>query len=208
MAEYVMTPARVAALRKAQLASAAARRARKNARISSYVPKKARPLGLKGLKANFTPYVRVNKRSQTAGFNTGTGIPKTHRRISAGAYVRLEGTRRNTAVDRFVDKQTAKVFPKGTKRGKVAASVKSNVVVHGPVVRGSVKGHQVRLGTSRGAGPTVIVRRGKHKTPRAKSIKGVRSYDNRMRKIAGQKAAMSKSPRPQRRKAAKKSKSI
>jgi len=200
---YVMTPARAAALRKAQLASAAARRARKATRISSYVPSKPRPKGFKGLKANFVPYARVNKRSQTVGFNAGTGVSR-HKRIAVGAYVRLEGTRRNTAIDRFADKATAKVFPKGTKRGKAIAAAKSNVVIHGPVVRGSVRGHQVRLGTSRGAGPTVIVRRGKHKVSRAKSKKGVQAYNKSMNRIAGRRAATKvKRSRPQRRKAAK-----
>jgi len=167
----------------------------------------ARGVGVKGLKANFTPYTRVNKRSQTIGVNTGTLIPKTHKRIAVGAYARLENTRNKTAADRFVDKHVKKVLPGHTKRGKVAGYLRKNVALSTPAVRATAKGHQVRLGTSRGAGPTVIVRRGKHKTAIAKSQKGIDKYDKRIRTISAQRAgkkAKRYKARPQRRRAARK----
>lgn len=169
----------------------------------------ARGSGVKGLKANFTPYARVNKRSQTAGFNAGTLIPGTHRRVVVGSYARLESTRNKTAVDRAVVKGVKKAFPAGTKRGRAQAYVSKNISISAPLVRGSVKGHQVRLGTSRGAGPTVIVRRGKHKTDPLKSAVGINKYNKRMKSIAEQKAnakAKKRKSRPQRRRAARKKK--
>lgn len=168
----------------------------------------ARGSGYKGLKANFTPYVRVNKRSQTVGYNAGTLIPGTHRRIVTGTYVRLESTKNKTVVDRFIDKKVAKVFPTGTRRGKVAGAV-GKVKIVAPVVRVSRKNTEFRLGTSRGAGSTLIVRRGKHKTDPVKSAKGVHQYNKRMSQIAGQKAkakAKKYRPRSQRRRAARRKK--
>lgn len=169
----------------------------------------SRGSGFKGLKANFTPYARVNKRSQTVGVNTGTLIPLTHKRIAVGGYARLESTRNKTAADRFVEKNAKKVFPKGTKRGKVAGYLHKNVALSTPAARATVKGAQVRLGTSRGAGPTVIVRRGKHKTSIAKSQKGIDKYDKRIRTITDKRTkakAKKRKPRPQRRRAARKKK--
>lgn len=165
--------------------------------------RKTRGVGTKGLRSNFVPYARVNKRSQTVGYNAGTLIPGTHRRIVTGAYVRVESTKNKTVADRFVAKHAKRVFPEGSKRGKAARSLKNNVSVVNPALRASVKGHQVRLGTSRGAGPTVIVRRGKHKTPIAESVVGTAKYDRRMKAIAGKKA-VKKKPRPQRRNTRKK----
>jgi hypothetical protein len=149
------------------------------------------------------PYARVNKRSQTVGYNVGAKIPGTGKRIVTGQYVRVENVRRQTAVDRFVAKGVKKVAPPHTKQGKALGAIKKNVSINNPSVRAKVGGHQVRLGTSRGAGPTVIIRRGKHKTPQLKSKKGVQAYDKRMRTVAGQKAAGIKH-RPQRRRAARK----
>jgi ribosome modulation factor len=164
---------------------------------------KRRGEGFKGLRHNTVPYVRVNKRSQTIGLNAGTIIPGTKKRIVFGGYSRIESTTNKTAVDRFVAKGVSKVFPMGTNRGKVVAYAKKNFSVTNPAIRGTVGGAQVRLGTSRGAGPTIIVRRGKHKTSQAKSQTGVAKYDNQMRKIAGQRSAKIKKPRPQRRNAAR-----
>jgi len=169
-----------------------------------------RGVGIKGLKANFVPYARVNKRSQTVGYNAGSLIPGTHRRIVTGAYVRVESTRNKTAVDRFVAKGAKKVFPTGTKRGKVAGHLHKNVALSTPAARASVKGHSVRVGTSRGAGPTIIVRRGQHKTPIAKSQKGIAKYEKRIRTITDKRTkakAKKRKPRPQRRRAARKKKS-
>jgi hypothetical protein len=165
------------------------------------------PLTAKGALAelgkNTVPYVRVNKRSQTVGINAGTRIPYTRKRVVFGGYSRLESTTHKTGVDRFVAKHTGKVFPEGTRRGKVKAYISKNVSINNPAVRATVGGHQVRLGTSRGAGPTVIVRRGKHKTAQPKSQAGVQKYDTHMNKIAGKRAATKiAKPRRQRRTAA------
>lgn len=161
-----------------------------------------RPTGLKGLKRSTIPYVRVNKRSQTAGVNAGTIIPGTHKRIVGGAYLRLETTTRHTTADKIAGKVAGKVFPKGTRRGRAASSFKRNFSINNPALRATARGHQVRLSTSRGAGPTVVVRRGRHKTSQAKSAAGIKRYDARMRTIAGAKAAKVKK-RPARRKAAR-----
>jgi hypothetical protein len=192
------------------LASAAARRTggrktrsakgSKTKSVSAIAPSgavKTRGSGLSGLKANTVPYVRANKRSQTVGVNAGSIIPGTKKRIVIGGYARIESTTRTTATDRKVAALGSRVAPKGSKRAAIGKAVRSRVVVTNPAVRAAIGGAQVRLGTSRGAGPTVIVRRGKHKSPQPKSAKGVAKYDNRMRTIAGKKTAK---PRPQRRK--------
>ena len=100
---YVFTPARQKAWRKAVEASAKKRSGmRRNPRRRRYSsdPVK-RGQGRSGLTKNFTPYVRVNKRSQTLGFNTGTVIPGTGKRLAFGNYIRLESTnKRNNTVDK------------------------------------------------------------------------------------------------------------
>ena len=206
---YRMTPARRVALRKAQLASAKARRGRglQAQRVARYSGG-ARSAALGGLKRsaarqltkNFIPYVRVNKRSQTAGYNVGAKIPGTKKRIVTGTYVRIEHTARETPTDRFIAKRTAKVFPTGSRRARAKAYVKKNVTVTHPALRVRIKGAETRLGTSRGAGPTLIVRRGRHKTSQVKSKAGVNKYNKSMKNIAGRKV---KKARPQRRKKAR-----
>lgn len=157
----------------------------------------------KNRSSGFVPYVRVNKRSQTIGVNAGQKITR-HHRIVVGGYTRLESTRNRTAIDRFAARGVAKVFPTGTKRGSAVAYARKNFAITNPAIRGSVGGAQVRLGTSRGAGPTIIVRRGRHKTSQPKSQAGVLKYDTQMRKISGKRAAAVKKPRRQRRTAARK----
>ena len=193
---YVFTPARRAALAKARAASARARhsRARKHKRYSSNPVK--RGVGFTGLRKNTIPYARVNQRSQTVGVNAGTIIPFTKKRISFGAYARLENTTRKGAVNKALSKAGRSVAPHGTKRGAVRNYLKNNVIIQNPAIRAAVPHGEVRLGTSRGAGPTLIVRRRKHQTPLKTSRSGVRKYDKQMRSIAGKKA---KRPRPQRR---------
>ena len=165
-----------------------------------------RGTGIKGLKKNTIPYARVNKRSQTIGVNAGTIIPGTKKRIVVGGYARLESTTRHTTADKVAGNISKAVLPKGTRRGKVAGYLKKNLAVNNPAIRGTTPGgNQVRLGTSRGAGPTVIVRRGRHKTSQQKSASGIKRYDTRMRAISGKKASTKKA-RPQRRKAARKKK--
>src|SRR6516162_3102853 len=150
---HVMTPARQAALRKAQLASAAARRGRRIAKVSARVPQAPRPEGLGGLRANFIPYARINKRSATVGYNAGTRIPGSSKRVVTGQYVRIESISKKTKLDRVVDKTVGHVFPKGTRRGKALSSFRSHVEVSTVAKtrvpykeRNSVLGHRAVLG--------------------------------------------------------------
>ena len=168
---------------------------------------KSRGSGLSGLKRNAIPYARVNNRGSTVGINAGTLIPGTKKRIVVGGYAKVETTRAHTAVDKAIAGRKAKLIPLGSRRAKVAGRAHSFLSQHGalknPALRAQVAGSQVRLGTSRKGGPTLIVRRGSHRTPGTKSRAGVQKYDRRMSTIAGHKA---KKPRPQRRKAARKRK--
>lgn len=166
-----------------------------------------RGVGISGLKRNTIPYARVNKRSSTVGVNAGTIIPGTNKRIVVGGYGRIESTSKHTSIDKAVAGRKAKLIPIGSRRHKAAGKAHSFLSAHGltknPALRGNISGSQVRLGTSRKGGPTVIVRRGSHRTMQSKSRAGIRKYDRRMATIAGRKASK---PRPQRRKAAKKKK--
>lgn len=183
---YVFTPARRAALEKARRASAYNRKGRSR-RI--YGQTKNRPTGMSGLKRNTVPYARANKRSQTVGFNAGTIIPGTKKRIVIGGYARLESTVRKTAVDRAVDKAAYKYLGKNTKRSAVGKYLRQNVSSTPPAVRVKIGGAETRLGTSRGAGPTVIIRKGKHPTPVNKTRSGLKRYDaaSQQRKKSGKK---------------------
>lgn len=191
------SPAQRAALRKAQLASARARRGKSRSGVRrrySSNPYK-RGLGAAGLQKNAVPYARINQRSGTVGVNTGTIIPFTGKRISFGGYVRVEN--RGRPISGVQSKVANKLARKGTKPGAARKWFNDNVIVQSPAVRANVGGAQVRLGTSRSAGSTVIVRRGSHKAIQKKSMAGVRRYDKRMRAIAGQQ--VKKRKRPQRR---------
>lgn len=196
--KYVFTPARRAALAKAQRISAERRRSRGRAsrgkRYSSDPAK--RGVGLSGARKNFVPYARVNKRSQTGGFNVGTILPGKKKRLVVGGYVRIENTGRTGGIDRALSKAGKKVAPHGTGRGRARKYLKENVTVTNPAVRARVPGGQARLSTSRGAGPTITYRRGSHKTPQKLSQRGVKKYDQHMKAIAGRKV---KKSRPQRR---------
>jgi len=194
---YRFTPARAAALKKARAirsAKAATRRKGKAAsrrRIYSSNPI-SRGVGVSGAKKNLIPYVRANQRSQTAGFNVGTIIPGTGKRVVAGGYVRLENTRRGGIIS---DALNATV-PRNSLAGKARRYFNENVTVTNPAVRANIPGGQARLATSRSGGATVTFRRGKHKVPQALSKKGVKEYDLRMAKL--QKKQL-KPGRPQRR---------
>ena len=187
------SPAQQAALRKAQLISAEKRRGRKTLRTRRIYGHKAetRGQGVSGLKQNFVPYARVNQRSQTGGFNVGTILPGTGKRIVFGGYLRLENRKRGGVVSSGIAKAGRTLAPKGTKRGAVKKYFNENVTVKAPGIRANVGGGQVRLGTSRGSGATLIVRRGRHKTPITKSRSGLRKYDKRVKAIAGVKATRS-----------------
>lgn len=177
-------------------------------------PFRRKSTGLKGFKENAVPYVRFNKRSGTIGLNTGSKVTK-NKRLAIGGYARLETIGKSTAVDRFIDRgfKNNKVFPKGSKRERSANWLRQNVHVTNPAVRATVGGTQVRLGTSRESGPTIIVRRGAHKSRKppfkplsqSASKKAIAKYDRRMRTIAKEKSKKAK-PRRQRRRASRKKK--
>lgn len=190
MARYVFTPARAEALAKARLASARSRRNKSRRHYGNNPIKRGQ--GVAGLKKNFVPQLRLNKRSQTASAAAGTIIPGTHKRIVVGGYVRVENTGRKGAIDRALSKGISKAAPYNTKRGKAKTYLFKNVSVANPAIRANMAGGQVRLGTSRGAGPTIIVRRGSHKTPLTQSRRGVKKFDTSSRKRR-------KKKRPQRR---------
>lgn len=161
-----------------------------------------RGIGVTGLKKNVIPYIRVNKHSQTTGVNSGTIIPFTKKRIVMGGYVRVENTTKANAFDKFIGKTADKIAPKGSYTGKVRRYINQNVTITNPAVRAAIGGAEVRLGTSRGSGPTVILRRGAHKSSRQASYKSIKRYDTHMRKIqAGRNAK--KRARPQRRRKAR-----
>jgi hypothetical protein len=181
--------------------------------------------GAAGLKRNFKPYVRVNKRSQTIGWNTGTRVTGRTSRVSTGWYVRREQTAKYTGLDKLVNRGFTSragraVIPKGSKRAGAVAAIRTHVHVSTPAVRvqfgqrvnseGKVvkRGVQARLGTARPygksrTGPTLVITRGTHKTSALRSFKGMQKYDNRMSQIAGKKAGKAKRPRRQRRRAAR-----
>lgn len=183
------TPAQRAALRKAQSAAAIANRGRKRSRKSIKVrPRTSDPVrrgsGWEGARKNFTPHIRANKNSQTVGFNTGSIVPFTKKRIAVGAYVRVENTKRNdNVIDKALGKAHRKLAPKGTKRAAITSWAGKNVHIDSPAIRANVGGAQVRLGTSRHSGPTIIIRRGKHKIPKSLSKTGIKKYNTDMRKI-------------------------
>lgn len=169
-------------------------------RMGRWTPTGAnRGSGMRGLKTNFTPYARVNKRSQTVGVNTGTLIPGTGKRVAAGGYFRLESVSRTSKADKIVQRAMKRVFPTGSKRAQRLDFLKKNVSITRPSVRAKLGNAQFRLGTSRGAGPTVIVRRGKHKTGAMKSTMGIKKYDSQIKKYEAKKT---KKRQPRRRKAA------
>lgn len=200
---HVMTPKRVAALNKARAVSAANRRAKHVAYVPRAANRASRGVGVSGFKKNATPYVRINKRSVTVGGNSGTIVPGRNSRIVLGGYARIENTKRNTPVDRAVNRALTKAAPWGTGRGKARKWLKKNVqVVQTPTGRvqlgTSKRAYQARFSTSRSSGPTIVLRKGAHKTPQKKSNSGVRKYNRRMHTI--QKSRIKETPpRPQRR---------
>lgn len=193
---HVMTPARIAALRKAQRASVAAKRRNRLSRNRGRAPKRAnRGEGFVGLKKNVIPYVRLNKRSQTSGFNTGTIIPGTNKRIVFGAYTRFENTNRKNFVDTALGKIGARVAPKNSKQRSVMNFFKKNVTVINPAFRAKLGGAEARISTSRGAGPTLVIRRGRHKISQEGSRKAIKRYDMQARKLNGKKRGKARKQR-------------
>ena len=201
---YGFTPARAKALARAREKARLANIARGNltkrrSRRHYSGSHENRGRGIAGLKKNFVPYARVNKSSGTGGFNAGTIIPGTGKRIVFGGYSRIETTDKLTAIDRMVSKQASKLMPNGTKRGGVRNFWNKNVFFDNPTVRAKVGGAQVRLGTSRRGGPTIIVRKGRHKVVEMKSYSGTKRYNKRMRTVQNSKIRLQKKPRRERR---------
>ncbi|HPE53016.1 MAG TPA: hypothetical protein PK852_02755 [Mesotoga prima] len=189
--------AQIAAQKKATRISAERRRGRKAARNRGKASSsKNRGIGKKGFKANFVPYARVNKHSITIGHNTGAIIPGTRKRAVTGGYFRIENTHKKGAIDRQVDRALNALAPKGTRRAKLRRYLKRNVVVTNPAIRASVNNVEARLGTSRGVGPTVIVRRGRHKVSPQGSRSALKRYDAHARKLNKKRETK---PRPERR---------
>jgi hypothetical protein len=158
--------------------------------------------GKKGLKANFVPFLRTNKRGTTVGYNVGTYIPGTNKRFVRSSTYRIENsTRKPNSIDRALARATDIVAPRGTRRGAARNYLRKNVIVTNPAFRAALGPNaEVRLGTSRGAGPTVIVRRGRHKISQQASRKAIKRYDTNARKLNARRATK---PRPQRRNAKK-----
>lgn len=194
------SPAQRAAIRKAQIASLKSARRRRLSRNRGRAPKAAnRGVGLTGLKKNFIPYVRVNKNSQTIGFNAGTIRKSGRSRVVYGVYRRVEAVdKKNNPVDKTFKAISNQLAPKNTRRGRARAYVKKNVVITNPALRVAVGSGEARLSTSRRAGPTIVVRKGSHNKSINASRKSIKRYDTQMRKV---KARKQSKPRPQRRKA-------
>jgi hypothetical protein len=201
---YVFTPARAAALAKAREKARIKNMARghetrmRSRRHYSASPTK-RGQGFEGLKRNFVPYARVNKGSGTGGFNVGTVIPGTGKRIVFGGYSRIETMNRKTAIDKMVSKGASKIMPHGTKRGGIRTFWNKNISFDNPTVRVKMKGGEARLGTSRRHGPTLIFRSGRHKVVEARTFGGTKRYKRRMNTIQNSRIRTKKKPRQQRR---------
>ena len=174
-------------------------------RIDRAAARRQRGVGVSGLKQNTIPYLRVSKKSATAGFNSGTFIPGTNKRIVIGNYARIETVNKASKVDALASKIGRKIAPKGTRRALIGQHIKKNAKLDNPAIRyatpgtSSREGIQARLGTSRKAGPTLIVRRGTHKRTQAQSKAGIKTYNKRMSTIQGKKVSK---PRPTRRRQA------
>ena len=173
--------------------------------INRAASRQQRGVGVSGLKNNFTPQVRISKKSVTIGANTGTYIPGTNKRIVLGHYARIESTNKSGRVDKLTAKVAGKITPEGSKRAALAKHIRKNVKLDNPAIRYAIQGKQggrgieARLSTSRSAGPSLIVRRGGHNPTVEQSKSGIRKYDKRMATLSGRKVSK---PRPTRRRQA------
>jgi hypothetical protein len=185
---------------------------RNNIRIDRAASRRQRGLGISGLKQNFIPYARISKRSTTVGANTGSFIPGTNKRVVFGQYARIETVQRKTGIDAKLASIGKKLAPKGSKRNAIAKHIAARTNITNPALRYSTpgtksrEGVQVRLGTSRKAGPTIIVRRGTHKRTIQQSKSGIAQYNKRMNTLAGRKSQPKPRPTRRRQAAAKRNK--
>lgn len=198
MAKVRTAAQRAASRRNIKIAQEARRRMRANRNRGKAPSRRNRGEGFLGLRRNFVPYIRINKRSQTIGYNTGTYIKGTNKRVVTGRYIRLENATKKNGIDRSLAALGNSIAPRGTRRGTFRNYVKNNVTVTNPALRAGMGGAEVRVSTSRGAGPTVVLRRGRHKVSRQASRKAIKRYDTHARKLN---AKRQPKPRPQRRKA-------
>lgn len=171
--------------------------------VNKAASRQYRGVGLTGLKKNLIPYARVSKKSATIGANTGTFIPGTNKRVVFGQYARIETVNKTTKVESGLKKLGARLAPEGSRRALVGKHIRKNVKLDNPAIRYSTpgtssrEGIQARLGTSRKAGPTLIIRRGQHKRLRPQSKAGIKAFDKAVN--AGKKQPK---PRPTRRRQA------
>lgn len=200
---YVFTPKRRVALSRAQAKSAMMKRLRariRNSKTGGKKPSKGFKAGGVGhLRTNFTPYARVNQRSLTIGANTGAGIPFSNRRVSMGSFFRIENKDRSKPLNEAISRTADRYVKPGSGAAKVRKFFGDNVRIDSPVVRGKFGSVEARATTSRGGGPTLVVRRGKHKTPLHQTKAGVVEYDRRMRVLFDKRKRKQYRPRAERR---------
>lgn len=158
--------------------------------------------GRSEVKANFSPYTRINQQGITVGYNTGAGIPFSKFRISNGAYSRVERRANDKPVTSFVKGKASRVIPNTKLTRGIAKAKKDYVSVSPSGRRVSVNGYQARMGTSRTGGKTLVIRKGLHPVSPSKTVRGVQSYNEAMESIykpGTGKRKKARNPRPQRR---------
>lgn len=194
------------AFAKTRPAGKKVKRAKPKGLLQTAAERNARGVGLAGLRKNIIPHARISKRSTTVGANTGSFVPFSNKRIAIGGYARIESVAKDTIVDKIV----GKLAPKGSLRKRVGGYLYSGAMsdvkgkrIATPMAFGR-HGAEARIGTSRSAGPTLIFRKGVHKSSTPKTAKsGIEKYDKRMAAIQG-KRVKEKKPRASRRKKSKK----
>lgn len=161
---HVMTPARKAALKKAQAAAIRSRRRYRLSKNRGHAPKASnRGIGVSGLKKEFhairsRQQAQPNYRLQCRNDHSWDGQAHRLWRVQS-----CRDTHRHNSLDMMIDRATSSIAPKGSRQRNAMKFLKKNVAVSNPTIRAKIGGAEVRLGTSRGAGPTIIVRRGRHK---------------------------------------------
>jgi hypothetical protein len=184
-----------------------------------------RGVGLVGLKKNTVPYARLSTAGTTVGFNAGTILPGSRRRVVFGAYGRIEHedmyARQKIASNVLISKSLAGTIANrlmgggatGRRATQYMTRAQRAIIRQGPkglteVLAGKrmdVAGGRVqaRFTSTRKYNPTVTVRRGRHKVSPNLSHKGSVSYARHI-EVLNQRKDRKYKPRPARRKAAKK----